>query len=322
MLLISGLPRTGGTFLNQLLDHHPQIWSHPHEVNIGHPDKWNWPELTPGHASETLWERLRQRSTAAFSRQPCYDKGSASQLPMVISEQLQQQLFLNIRAEAADSRPHFGRAVLNDYFSSYFLAYLDYQRRYAPDKRYLVGHASMCGLQPAFVAEFFAAYPDGILIQTLREPLAWYRSIQHYPCPERLSLNRLYFAEEYDRAAPPVAERYWAVYCESLQTIRQSLQLYPDRILVVTLEQLLQDARGSLAWLAERVGLDWHAALLEQTFNGMPILPNSSHARPGSAPTPAAGGTEPALRQALQAYAEAASELCSLPHGHGHLDGL
>jgi hypothetical protein len=312
LVLISGLPRTGGTFLNQLFDHHPQVWSHPHELNIGFPDKWNWPSLDPSQTAEQLWGRLRERSTTQFSGQPFYDKGSSSSLPIVISGQLQRQLFLMLRAQHAGAAACFSRSVLDDYFSSYFLAYLDYQRRYVPGKRCVVGHASMAGLDGEYLEEFFKAYPDGWIIQSLRQPLGWYRSIQHYPYPERLSLNRLYFPADRVAADPPGIDDYLAIYRESLRFIGDSVQRYNGRVLVVTFEQLVKATTSTINRLAGRLGIDLHPALVHQTFNGMPILPNSSHARPGAGPAEVTASERDAVELAQQAYTEAVSELCGI----------
>jgi hypothetical protein len=315
LVLISGLPRTGGTFLNQLLDHHPQIWSHPHELNIGFPEKWNWPQLDPSQTAEQLWERLKERSTAQFSRQPFYDKGSSSSLPIVISEQLQRQLFLLLRAQRSASEANFARGVLNDCFSSYFLAYLDCQRRYTPGKRYVVGHASMAGLDSGYLAGFFEAYPDGWIIQTLRQPLGWYRSIQCYPHPERLSLNRLHFSSERLGGSPPGIDDYLSIYRQSLGFVRESVQRYKGRILVLTLEQLVKDTSATIEALAGRLQIDLHPSLVQQTFNGMPILPNSSHARPGAGPAEVSAAERAAVELAQQAYSDAVEELCGSGHG-------
>ena len=45
LVLVSQIARSGGTFLSQLLDNHPDLWVHPQEFKIGYPKKWDWPDL-------------------------------------------------------------------------------------------------------------------------------------------------------------------------------------------------------------------------------------------------------------------------------------
>jgi hypothetical protein len=44
LLLISQLPRSGGSLFSQLLDGHPQLLVYPHEMRIGYPGKDTWPK--------------------------------------------------------------------------------------------------------------------------------------------------------------------------------------------------------------------------------------------------------------------------------------
>ena len=45
LVLISQISRSGGTWLSQLFDHHPQVWTHPLELRFGQSRKSDWPEL-------------------------------------------------------------------------------------------------------------------------------------------------------------------------------------------------------------------------------------------------------------------------------------
>jgi hypothetical protein len=45
LILISQLPRSGGSLLSQLLDGHPELLVYPWEMKIGYPSKGKWPTL-------------------------------------------------------------------------------------------------------------------------------------------------------------------------------------------------------------------------------------------------------------------------------------
>ena len=48
LVLISQVQRSGGTLLSQLLDGHPELHAHPHELKIGYPTKYTWPRIDLG----------------------------------------------------------------------------------------------------------------------------------------------------------------------------------------------------------------------------------------------------------------------------------
>src|SRR5215210_4381368 len=61
LVLISQIQRSGGTLLSQLLDAHPQLHAHPHELHIGYPrDKRDWPQLDLGEGPEQWFRALRE----------------------------------------------------------------------------------------------------------------------------------------------------------------------------------------------------------------------------------------------------------------------
>src|SRR5918912_1876755 len=60
LVLISQVQRSGGTLLSQLLDNHPQLHAHPHELHIGYPrDKGDWPALDLS-AGPAQWFEMTQ----------------------------------------------------------------------------------------------------------------------------------------------------------------------------------------------------------------------------------------------------------------------
>jgi hypothetical protein len=44
-VLISQIQRSGESLLSQLLDGHPELDAHPHELKIGYPNKYTWSKL-------------------------------------------------------------------------------------------------------------------------------------------------------------------------------------------------------------------------------------------------------------------------------------
>ena len=91
--LISQISRSGGTFLSQLFDHHPQILAHPEELRIGR-KKWIWPDLSQMRTPQQVFISLRDKKfidrSATAGR---YSKGTDDALPLLFDAEAQEALF-------------------------------------------------------------------------------------------------------------------------------------------------------------------------------------------------------------------------------------
>jgi hypothetical protein len=264
LVLISQISRSGGTWLSQLFDHHPQLWAHPLELRFGRSLKWDWPELSSLGNPEDVWHALRYAKAEERFGAGTYFKGNDQTHPMLFSVELQHALFLQL---AANRAPSSDREWLDTYFTSFFAAWLDYQRRYGP-KRNVVAFTSMLALSPASMAQFRQVYPDGWLVSIIREPLGWYASIkQRSTGAAKLKSTQRHYA------GPDEAE---ATYLSNVQAIHDNRALFGDRFLLADYGDLVSDVEATMKTIATRLGLDWHPALTRQTFNGMAIQPNTA----------------------------------------------
>ena len=266
LVLISQISRSGGTWLSQLLDHHPQLWAHPLELRFGHSRKSDWPQLSSVSEPQDAWDFLRYVKAEEAFGSGSYSKGNDDTHPMLFSADLQQALFFEL---AAISKPATDREWFDIYFTSFFNAWLDYQRRYG-SKRYLAAFTSMLALEPESMARFRQVYPDGWLINISREPLGWYASVKKRAAEDekskRSAKKRLYSGFEDVEAA----------YLDNVKAFHANRALFGDRYIVLDYENLVADTEATVRDLAERIGLDWHPSLTRQTFNGMAIEPNTS----------------------------------------------
>lgn len=269
LILVSQISRSGGTLLSQLFDHHPQVWAHPFELKIGYPDKWNWPDLSHVHDVDSAWEILRYAKAEARFGRGSYFKGTGQTRPMLFGAELQAAIFRQI---AAATKPETDRAWIDAYFTSFFGAWLDYQRRYG-EKRYVTAFASMLALEADSMTRFNATYPDGILISVLREPLGWYASVKQRsagrekPNGKEKSRTKSHYTGEKEAEA---------AYLKNVQAMRNNRALLGERFLLLDFEALTRDTEATMRDLATRLGLEWHPSLAHQTFNGMDMEPNSS----------------------------------------------
>jgi hypothetical protein len=272
LVLISQISRSGGTWLSQLFDHHPQVWAHPLELRFGQSRKSDWPELHSRVNAGEAWETLRYAKAEEAFASGSYAKGNDDTHPMLFDADAQHALFLRL---AEIWKPVTGRDWFNLYFTSFFSAWLDHQRRYDP-KTYVVGFASMLALEPESMRRFREVYPDGWLISILREPVGWYASVKQR-------------AETDEKAKRSAKKRLYggfdeveATYLDNIKSFHTNRAAFGERFIELDYEALAADTAATARGLAERIGLDWHPTLTQQTFNGMNIRPNTSFSGDGA----------------------------------------
>jgi sulfotransferase family protein len=258
LVLVSQIQRSGGTLISQLFDGHPECHAHPHELKIGYPRERFWPPIDLARADtwfEILFENRSARNFRRGYRKSL--KGRQDEVfPFLFLPRLQKAIF-DACVEAR--QPTTERGVLDCYFTSYFSAWLDNQNLYTGPKRVVTGFTPRMAMQPGNLEKLFAAYPDGVLVTSVRDPLAWFRSASSY-APE-------HFGE---------VEEAIGLWRQSADAALDALERYGDRVVLLTYEQLVLDPEATMRLVAERIGISMSPVLLEPTFNGRPIQANSS----------------------------------------------
>ena len=266
LALISQIQRSGGTLLSQLLDAHPQLHAHPHELHIGYPsDKRDWPVLDLSDGPAEWFRRLREghvdrwlvEGYRKYARKWVqYDDERLETFPFLLLPSLQQRLFEQCARDWEISRP---RDVLDAYMTSYFNAWVDNRNLYTGPKRWVTGFSARLAMERVNRKRFFADYPDGRLVAIIREPRSWYGSALAYN------------SDRYGN--PEVSMRLWASSAEAMIDAKDK---FSDRVFLITFERLLGETEATMRGLADFLGIEFDSALVTPTFNGLPIKANSS----------------------------------------------
>jgi hypothetical protein len=245
--LISQIERSGGTLLSQLFDGHPQVAAYPHELRFGFDGPERWPASLPSFraAADLKMQKLSKHG---------FRKGRHGEsLPFLISPRIQKLIFDAIEKPTV-------RAGFDAFFTAFFNAWLDYQGG-LHGKTMVSAFAPRLALDADNVARFFAAYPDGYLIQVTRDFDTWRRSA----APFYAALGKSLSADD--------LAKLWQANASSIERNRKD---YGDRVMIVSFEALrLQPARV-MAQLVERLPIENHPALTQPTFNGRLTWANSS----------------------------------------------
>ena len=260
LVLISQIQRSGGSLMSQLFDGHPDCHTHPHELKIGNPSDWIWPDLDLTKTPEVWFENLFERSHVKLF-QDGYNKyvrkvqKDPETFPFLFLPNLQRHCFLRW---LADHPPRTQRDVLNAYMTSYFHAWLDYQGVY-DRRKWVVGFVPRVAMDQGSVDRLFRDYPDGRLISTIREPVSWYASAH----------------KQQEKRYPnvPEAMKLWK---QSVEALLHNRARYGDRTLVLTFEALVSDTETVMRRICRFLDVAFDPVMLTPTFQHMPIKANTS----------------------------------------------
>jgi len=256
LALISQIQRSGGSLLSQLFDGHPELHAHPHELKIGYPTKYNWPQLDLKDAPDRWLETLFEYSVLShFKKGYKKEKKRDDAFLFLFLPSVQREIFLDY---VGSIDPLTLRNVFDGYMTSYFGAWLNNQNSYG-QKRFITAFTARLAMRNENMQSFFEIYPDGKLISIIRDPKNWYPSaIRHKPRICRGIRDGL------------------DLWKKSAQAMLRNKDRYGDRVRILTFEDLITKTRGVMLYLAEFLEIKFDNILLIPTFNKYPIRANTS----------------------------------------------
>ena len=256
LVLISQVQRSGGTLLSQLLDGHPELHAHPHELKIGYPTKYTWPRIDLSDNPERWLELLFEYSVLShFKKGYKKEKKREDAFLFLFIPSVQKEIFLDY-LDLIDS-PTL-RDVFDGYMTSYFGAWLNNQNS-CGQKRFVTAFTARLTMTKANVESFFNIYPDGGLLSLIRDLKNWYPSaIRHKPRVCRGLRDGM------------------DLWKRNAQAMLRNKERYGDRVCILTFEDLISKTESVMRYLAEFLQIKFDNILLEPTFNKYPIRANTS----------------------------------------------
>jgi hypothetical protein len=258
LILISQVQRSGGTLLGQLFDGHPAIAAFPDELRFGYAFADKWPAFDP---AASVGENFRVLFDLKFGKlmQRGFMKGEQKVEPQrflmvpriqyVIYRQLCETLPMNTLRDNLDA-----------YFTAVFNSWLDYQG-HLDRKAWVSAFAPRLANSEDQVALFFNTYPEGRLIQIVRDPQSWYASASRH----RKSL-----------LAGDSVDDLLALWVDSAESMERNKVRYGSRVILVRFEDVVGATERMMRALSEQLEIEYHPNLAIPTFNGRPMRANSS----------------------------------------------
>jgi len=272
VVLISQIPRSGGTLLSQLFDGHPQIYAHPLELHFGATrgsgKNRRWPNLELNTNADLWFDQLVEERFIRFSKEG-YRKGKKrfydilDSYPFVFLPNLQKEIFFQqiSKQEIASQRE-----ILNCYMTSFFNAWIDYQGLYLSNKKYITAFLPQVSPRVDIFSDkikgdldrFFKHYPDGKLLSIIRDPKAWYVSSIRFELKHANDLGS-----------------WVALWKEAATLILANKEKYGDQIYLLHFESLILETEETMHKLSNYLDIKFTESLLTPTFQGMDIRANS-----------------------------------------------
>ncbi len=258
LVIISQVQRSGGTLLSQLFDGHPKICAYPHEVKFDFPHSDSWPQLDPGRGAKWNFIKLFDLNFPHQVRRG-FIKGDRNpkRHSFMLMSRLQYNLFRHLfEAKKAIS----AREILNRFFTSFFNAWLNYQGD-LKKKHWVTAFAPRLAHHNVNMDRFFADYPDGRLIQIVRNPKDWYPSAKNHV---------------QSGFATKKAEQVLKHWRTSAASMLHNRRRYGDKVIILRFDDIVGRTEATMRALANKLGIEWDPILQVPTFNGEPMHANSS----------------------------------------------
>jgi hypothetical protein len=256
LVLISQIQRSGGSLLSQLFDGHPELHAHPHELKIGNPKKYIWPQIDlkddPERWFEILFEDIVIRHLRhGYKKMEKY----TDTFLFIFLPALQREMFFKYLNSV---KVNTIRDVFDAYMTSYFGAWVNNQNLLG-QKKFVTGFTPRLATLKENMKSYFDIYPDGRLISVIRDPKNW------FPSAVRHNL------EKYGDVSQALNQ-----WNESAQGMLWNKERYGDRVCIINFEDLIKRTEAVMRYLAEFLNIQFDDILVTPTYNKTPIKPNTS----------------------------------------------
>ena len=256
LVLISQIQRSGGSLLSQLFDGHPEVHAHPHELKIGNPKKYIWPQIDLGDSPERWFEILFEDIVVRHLRHG-YKKMEKYEdtFLFIFLPSLQKEIFLKYLDSV---KANTLRDVFDAYMTSYFGAWVNNQNIFG-QKKVITAFTPRLANMPENMESYFDIYPDGKLISVMRDPKNW------FPSAVRHNLDK------YGDIRQALSQ-----WNESAQSMLWNKEMYGDRVCIINFDDLVRRTEAVMRYLSDFLNIQFNDILLTPTFNKIPIKPNTS----------------------------------------------
>lgn len=261
IILVSQLPRSGGSLVAQLFDSHEELYSFPDEVKIGYPIKYIWPKLKLNKNPKYWFYQLFNLELAKIDNNN-YWKGHQHKFKQGLSFKYSPKTHYENFIDLVKNKKNINeREIINSYMSSFFYSWIDYNNMNG-NKKYIICFQPMLNGISNYTKNFFTLYPDSFQISLIRDPYNWFNSsIRHVSIK-----NSFKNFEE--------GMNYWLKFNDDLLSLKRK---YKDRVILLNYETLINQTESTMKFICNKINIKYNKNLINPTFNNYQIMANSSY---------------------------------------------
>jgi len=249
LIMISAMYENGGNTTHRLLDGHPELYVYPFESQLGNgycvdflsslfPFKYRYPDFPLSVELSDLYEMFFDEEYKTLVRNPKVSKFRDAEFN--VDENLRKRLFVEILQRHPVTRGN----IVAAFFEATFKSWKNLKKS-GREVAY-VGYSPVIGFDGA---KILSDFPNAHVVHIVRNPWSG-------------------FADTRKRPFPLSAERYawtWALMQHHALVYAKH---FSGRFHILRFEDIVNDRRAAMRNLVEKLGLGWHDALLEPSWNG------------------------------------------------------
>ncbi len=251
-ILINSQPRSGSSLLARMFDGHSNLCVFPHEMRFSIA-KDQLPPLEMFRTDDFEAVKKMLNTQGNFSKTKLFSKQQYKQFDIAFDYKKFEDLFRQFwEKENIESRT-MGRAFLSQ--AETFFRVVDDGRQWKENNavQYFVGHCARSWLIPA--DKIFKEFPDGYIIQLVRDPRAVYISKKWGH--DYLEKNIQSYRESH--------MTQWINAC--VQAFKNAIK-YPERYYVMKYEDLVINPEEKMRDLSDFLGIPFENVLLKPQYFG------------------------------------------------------
>lgn len=249
LLMLSAMYENGGNTVHRFLDGHPEMFVYPFESQLGtalvhdhlasmFPVKYRWPAFALDATPFQDYKAIIDEECKVRARTPKVSK--FRHMPFAFDDDERCKIYVRIVTETGRSRPGNVAAFLKATLE----AWKDYAR--TGQEKVYVGYSPIIAVDADKIIEDL---PAGHVLHVVRNPWSAYADTKKRPVP--LSL-----------------ERYLTAWCTTQYHALIFKKLYPERVHIVRLEDVLADPETVLGEVCAKIGIRVAETLAAPTWNG------------------------------------------------------
>ena len=250
LVLIGQIQRSGGTLLGQLFDDHSELLNYPAELILTE-QKSDW---SKNLNFSTIEQNQHLKKNIISQNYEKLSKGTVNHKTrnkFIFNPFIEKKIFKSLKTN--DLRSNF-----NAYFTAFFNAFINYNNNKNNKKKFITAFLPRFIMTDENIDFFFQIYPNGKLINIIRDPRSWLMSARKHSSSYVDILASL---------------ELWKKSCENSLKYKNK---YFEKIIFIKFDDLINNTEMTMRKICATIKINFEESLLSPTFNGKFINSNSS----------------------------------------------